>query len=74
MVKGTWAMAYRALPGAEASKAKRVRDAQSFAEEAFDLEVGFQVSWKAEPEGILDELECGSPPSSISTMSSRKSR
>jgi hypothetical protein len=34
-----------------------VKDAVSFAEEAFDLEIAFQVSWKATPEGIMDELE-----------------
>jgi hypothetical protein len=52
-----WGAAYAALPRARAARSKRVVDARTFAEEAFELPCAWQIGWKATAEGALDELE-----------------
>jgi hypothetical protein len=59
-----WGAAYAALPRARAARSKRVVDARTFAEEAFELPCAWQIGWKATAEGALDELELRFAPAS----------
>lgn len=52
-----WATAFLVLPKARTARAKRVTDARSFADAAFDLPCSFQVGWKSTLESLVEELE-----------------